>query len=137
MAGEQQRAAAPEDPAASVDTADAALPAQTTEPEAGSQAQEPDANRTPEADAAADGGAEPGGELGAFIRLFQLTAREAEVLAAVLESDGTIRILADELHISERMVYRHLSSIYEKTNTNSRATLVRMYYRQEWKELPR
>ena len=137
VAGEQQRAAAPEDPAASVDTADAALPAQTTEPEAGSQAQEPDANRTPEADAAADGGAEPGGELGAFIRLFQLTAREAEVLAAVLESDGTIRILADELHISERMVYRHLSSIYEKTNTNSRATLVRMYYRQEWKELPR
>lgn len=137
VAGEQQRAAAPEDPAAPVDTADAALPAQTTEPEAGSQAQEPDASRTPEADAAADGGSEPGGELGAFIRQFQLTAREAEVLAAVLESDGTIRMLADELHISERMVYRHLSSIYEKTNTNSRATLVRMYYRQEWKELPR
>ncbi|MDD6888534.1 MAG: hypothetical protein PUE41_08670, partial [bacterium] len=34
VAGEQQRVAAPEHPAAPVDTADAALPAQTTEPEA-------------------------------------------------------------------------------------------------------
>ena len=73
----------------------------------------------------------------AFVQQYDLTKREIEVLAAVLEGDGTIRMLASEVCMSERMVYRHLSSIYEKTGTNSRATLVRMYYRQEWRDRSR
>ncbi len=75
--------------------------------------------------------------LAAFVRQYDLTKREIEVLAAVLEGDGTIRMLASEVCMSERMVYRHLSAIYEKTGTNSRATLVRMYYRQEWRDRSR
>ena len=73
----------------------------------------------------------------AFVQQYDLTKREIEVLAAVLEGDGTIRMLASEVCMSERMVYRHLSAIYEKTGTNSRATLVRMYYRQEWRDRSR
>ncbi len=72
--------------------------------------------------------------LAAFVQQYDLTKREIEVLAAVLEGDGTIRMLASEVCMSERMVYRHLSAIYEKTGTNSRPTLVRMYYRQEWRD---
>ena len=75
--------------------------------------------------------------LAAFVQQYDLTKREIEVLAAVFEGDGTIRMLASEVCMSERMVYRHLSAIYEKTGANSRATLVRMYYRQGWRDRSR
>ena len=63
-----------------------------------------------------------------FCTRFGLTAREQDVLRAVLESDAPVKALAVELGISERMFYRHMKRIYEKTDTESRAGVVKLYY---------
>lgn len=55
---------------------------------------------------------------------YSLTPRETDVLAKVLKSDRSVAELAGELFISERVMYRYLTSIYEKTNTKSRIGLV-------------
>ena len=59
-----------------------------------------------------------------FSASFRLTARETDVLTAVLHSDLSTPKLAFELGMGERTLYRHLSSIYEKTGTDSRMALV-------------
>ena len=41
---------------------------------------------------------------------------------------GTLSRAAEELHISERTTYRHLTSIYEKTGASSRLGLSLIYY---------
>ena len=66
------------------------------------------------------------------IRLFSerygLSAREQEILSAILHSDLPTTLLAGELHVGERTLYRHLSSLYEKTGTDSRVGLLMKYY---------
>lgn len=56
------------------------------------------------------------------------TMREVEIFAKILVSDKNLKEIAGELYISERVLQRHLSSMYEKTGTNSRASLLRCYY---------
>jgi DNA-binding CsgD family transcriptional regulator len=63
-----------------------------------------------------------------FIARYGLTDREAETLEKILASDQSAKELAQALFISERMVYRHLNSIYEKTGTSSRVGLLLLYY---------
>lgn len=53
-----------------------------------------------------------------------LTPREKDVLLAVVSEEKTLAAIADDLGISLRMVQRHLTSIYKKTGTSSRAGLV-------------
>ena len=55
-----------------------------------------------------------------------LTPRETDVLLAVVSDEKTLAATADDLGISLRMVQRHLTSIYKKTGTSSRAGLVRL-----------
>ena len=68
------------------------------------------------------------GSLELFSKKYHLTPRETEVLAAIVDNDRGIRELAEELHISERTAYRHITSIYEKTGASSRLGLSLIYY---------
>ncbi|MBQ2329537.1 MAG: helix-turn-helix transcriptional regulator [Oscillospiraceae bacterium] len=56
--------------------------------------------------------------------LYGLTPKETEALNVVLHSDLPTGRLGEELGISSRTLYRHLNSIYDKTDTDSRMALV-------------
>ena len=63
----------------------------------------------------------------AFITDHALTPREADVLIAVTQDERPLKQIAEELGISMRMVQRHLSSIYQKTDTQTRAGLTKAF----------
>ena len=63
-----------------------------------------------------------------FARAFELTQRETEVLHVLLVSDDNVQEIAEQLLISRTALYRHITSINEKTNTKSRIGLVQFYY---------
>ena len=63
-----------------------------------------------------------------FISRSDLTPREEEVLRAVTADERPLKQVADDLGISLRMVQRHLTSIYSKTDTQTRAGLTRAFF---------
>lgn len=63
----------------------------------------------------------------AFIADHALTPREVDVLMAVTQDERPLKQIAEELGISMRMVQRHLSSIYQKTDTQTRAGLTKAF----------
>lgn len=63
-----------------------------------------------------------------FISRGGLTPREEEVLRAVTADERPLKQVADDLGISLRMVQRHLTNIYSKTNTQTRAGLTRAFF---------
>lgn len=63
----------------------------------------------------------------AFIADHGLTPREVDVLIAVTQDERPLKQVAEELGISMRMVQRHLSSIYQKTDTQTRAGLTKAF----------
>ncbi len=63
----------------------------------------------------------------AFIANHALTPREVDVLMAVTQDERPLKQVAEELGISMRMVQRHLSSIYQKTDTQTRAGLTKAF----------
>lgn len=63
----------------------------------------------------------------AFIANHALTPREVDVLIAVIQDERPLKQIAEELGISMRMVQRHLSSIYQKTDTQTRAGLTKAF----------
>lgn len=63
----------------------------------------------------------------AFIANHALTPREVDVLIAVTQDERPLKQVAEELGISMRMVQRHLSSIYQKTDTQTRAGLAKAF----------
>ena len=67
-----------------------------------------------------------------FADMHGLTGREWEVLQKLLISDESIQKIADELYISRASLYRHISSMNEKTGTKSRVGLIQYYY--SWHE---
>lgn len=62
-----------------------------------------------------------------FIADHALTPREVDVLMAVTQDERPLKQVAEELGISMRMVQRHLSSIYQKTDTQTRAGLTKAF----------
>lgn len=66
-----------------------------------------------------------------FARLHNLTPRETDFLRLLLESDDDVQSIASNKNISTRTVYRHINSIYEKTGTETRYSLMRYYYRMK------
>lgn len=62
-----------------------------------------------------------------FITDHGLTPREVDVLVAVTQDERPLKQVAEELGISMRMVQRHLSSIYQKTDTQTRAGLTKAF----------
>ena len=63
-----------------------------------------------------------------FCECYSLTEREKEVLNALLSSDKDVQDMAESLFISRAALYRHISSINQKTNTNKRVGLIQYYY---------
>lgn len=67
----------------------------------------------------------------AFADTYALTEREQEVLKMLLASDEEVQGIANRLYISRAMLYRYISSLNKKTDTNSRIGLIQFYY--TWK----
>lgn len=65
----------------------------------------------------------PEDHLAAFAERCGLTPRERDVLAAVCGSEDTLQSIADEMGFSLRSLQKHLTSIYRKSQTQSRAGL--------------
>ena len=63
-----------------------------------------------------------------FVSRNGLTPREEEVLRAVTTDERPLKQVADDLGISLRMVQRHLTNIYGKTDTQTRAGLTRAFF---------
>ena len=76
----------------------------------------------PEAKAPADKST-PDEHLAAFSEQYSLTPRERDVLSAVCSSEETLQCIADDMGISLRALQKHLTSIYRKSDTQSRAGL--------------
>ena len=66
-----------------------------------------------------------------FCERFVLTQREGEVLEAILHSEENAQKIAEELNLSRAALYRHISSINEKTGTGSRIGLIQFYFSWE------
>ena len=66
-----------------------------------------------------------------FAEQYHLTAREQEVLRVLLESDDSVQNIAEQLYISRAALYRHITSLNEKTHTRSRVGLIQFYYGKE------
>lgn len=65
----------------------------------------------------------PDSHLAAFSERYSLTPRERDVLSAVCSSEETLQCIADDMGISLRALQKHLTSIYRKSDTQSRAGL--------------
>lgn len=59
-----------------------------------------------------------------------MTDREQDVLQYLLVSDSSVQDIAQQMAISRPVLYRHISSLNEKTGTKSRIGLLQFYY--EW-----
>jgi len=80
--------------------------------------------------AAPAAGYTPKEKLSSFASLFSLTDREQDVLQYLLVSDDSVQDMAQQMAISRPVLYRHISSLNEKTGTKSRIGLLQFYY--EW-----
>ena len=69
---------------------------------------------------------------GAYIAFVEVKTRREDALyaprAAVTADERPLKQVADDLGISLRMVQRHLTSIYSKTDTQTRAGLTRAFF---------
>ena len=64
----------------------------------------------------------------AFTKKYHFTPRECDVLKELLTSDDTMKNIAEALGISERMLYRYMNNLYQKTGVETRAALMKLYY---------
>lgn len=87
-----------------------------------------DAEEPPEAGQNPGSEPPPAARLQDFAEHYGLTPRESEVLAAVVADDRPLKQVAADLGISLRVVQRHLTSLYQKTNTQSRVGLTMLYW---------
>ena len=78
-------------------------------------------------DAAPDEGGRAEANRVAFVEEYGLTPREAEVFALVTADERPLKEIASEMDISLRMLQKHLTSIYKKTDTQTRAGLTKKF----------
>lgn len=84
---------------------------------------------TPDAAPSVDGAAiDPEAHLADFAGRFSLTPRETEVLAAVTADERPLKHVAANMGISLRVLQRHLTSLYQKTGTQSRVGLTKLFW---------
>lgn len=72
----------------------------------------------------------PETHLADFAGRFSLTPRETEVLAAVTADERPLKRVAADMGISLRVLQRHLTSLYQKTGTQSRVGLTKLFWEQ-------
>lgn len=76
-----------------------------------------------------DGAAiDPEAHLADFAGRFSLTPRETEVLAAATADERPLKHVAADMGISLRVLQRHLTSLYQKTGTQSRVGLTKLFW---------
>lgn len=92
-------------------------------------AERPTPGAAPSAD---DAAIDPEAHLADFAGRFSLTPREIEVLAAVTADERPLKHVAADMGISLRVLQRHLTSLYQKTGTQSRVGLTKLF----WEQLP-
>lgn len=86
---------------------------------------------TPGAASSADDAAiDPAAHLADFAGRFSLTPREIEVLATVTADERPLKHVAADMGISLRVLQRHLTSLYQKTGTQSRVGLTKLFWEQ-------
>lgn len=84
---------------------------------------------TPGAAPSADDAAiDPEVHLADFAGRFSLTPREIEVLATVTADERPLKHVAADMDISLRVLQRHLTSLYQKTGTQSRVGLTKLFW---------
>lgn len=88
-------------------------------------AERPTPDTAPSADVAA---IDPEAHLADFVDYFSLTPRETEVLAAVTADERPLKHVAADMGISLRVLQRHLTSLYQKTGTQSRVGLTKLFW---------
>lgn len=75
-----------------------------------------------------DAAIDPKAHLADFAGRFSLTPRETEVLAAVTADERPLKHVAADMGISLRVLQRHLTSLYQKTGTQSRVGLTKLFW---------
>lgn len=63
----------------------------------------------------------------AFVQKYRFTDRECDVLKKLIHGESNLQEISEELYISKRVVQRHITSIYEKTNRSTRIGLLQLY----------
>ena len=71
---------------------------------------------------------DPEAHLADFAGRFSLTPRETEVLAAATADERPLKHVAADMGISLRVLQRHLTSLYQKTGTQSRVGLTKLFW---------
>ena len=82
------------------------------------------------APSADDAAIDPKAHLADFAGRFSLTPREIEVLATVTADERPLKHVAADMGISLRVLQRHLTSLYQKTGTQSRVGLTKLFWEQ-------
>lgn len=80
---------------------------------------------------------DPEAHLADFAGRFSLTPREIEVLATVTADERPLKHVAADMGISLRVLQRHLTSLYQKTGTQSRVGLTKLFWEQPPRHAPR
>lgn len=75
-----------------------------------------------------DAAIDPEAHLADFAGHFSLTPRETEVLAAATADERPLKHVAADMGISLRVLQRHLTSLYQKTGTQSRVGLTKLFW---------
>ena len=84
-----------------------------------------------------DAAIDPEAHLADFAGRFSLTPRETEVLATVTADERPLKHVAADMGISLRVLQRHLTSLYQKTGTQSRVGLTKLFWEQPPPATPR
>ena len=99
------------------------------QPAVAEHASEAAQHAAPDAAPSADDAAiDPEARLKDFASRFSLTPRETEVLAAVTADERPLKHVATDMGISLRVLQRHLTSLYQKTGTQSRVGLTKLFW---------
>lgn len=69
--------------------------------------------------------------LAGFSRTHGFSEREAEVLRALVTSEGSMQQVADGLYLSRSTLYRHVASMSDKAGASSRAALIKAFWSWE------
>ncbi|WP_417159972.1 LuxR C-terminal-related transcriptional regulator [Senegalimassilia anaerobia] len=75
-----------------------------------------------------DAAIDPEAHLADLAGRFSLTPRETEVLAAATADERPLKHVAADMGISLRVLQRHLTSLYQKTGTQSRVGLTKLFW---------
>ena len=99
------------------------------QPAVAEHASEAAQHAAPDAAPSADDAAiDPETHLADFAARFSLTPREIEVLATVTADERPLKHVAADMGISLRVLQRHLTSLYQKTGTQSRVGLTKLFW---------